>query len=714
MTPNEIQKFRSRVTEVIAQRRLREAFVAMADMCHRRMAWEVGDKLEKTEKAYAYMLSYVAQGIDDPEREAVYDGIVADLYSMLDALVRFMEKNEAPTLYYNILRTSVMPGRKINIPAVLSELSLNPTETVRRNAFAAVWVAYPLSSQEEDALIASLTSKEMRPELKIFIINALMLGLLHFYDSRRLGIIIRAYLAASEPGVQAAAMAAMLLSLWQHRNRPLDRRTYNILAAAKDSPQWAENLRTTFVEIIRTRNTERINRKMMDEVIPKMMDLRPDIMNKIRDGKINPEDVSSLQENPEWQEMLDKSGITDKLKELTEMQQEGGDVFMSTFAGLKNFPFFTEISNWFLPFIPDLPEVKAAMSGAERFREALDMAIYLCDSDKYSFAFAIEHLPQAQRDMMMSQFGAQADAMAEMAAEFKNQNRQENFSHAVNIYLQNLNRFFKVYGRKDEFSDPFGGSINLISVPALEGDFTDTEMLQVVAEFYFRLGYYEDALAVYNRLEDATPGDAQRYQKMGYCCEKTGNLERAIEYYRRAELLDGTSLWTQRRLAATLRTSGHIDEALDRYRRLSESNPENINFALQYGYLLTDKGNYAEAVKQFYKVEYLDEKSSRAWRPLAWTLFLTHNFEGAQRYYDKVLGDKPTPGDYLNMGHTAAALNNLRDAINNYTLSLQASGGDREKFLSNLKADAPILIEAGISEQTLALLADTVFYSLDK
>ncbi|MDE7154851.1 MAG: hypothetical protein K2N79_01010, partial [Muribaculaceae bacterium] len=61
-------------------------------------------------------------------------------------------------------------------------------------------------------------------------------------------------------------------------------------------------------------------------------------------------DISELEENPEWMEVLEKSGVADRLKEMTEIQEEGGDVFMSTFSNLKNYTFFNEISNWFLPF----------------------------------------------------------------------------------------------------------------------------------------------------------------------------------------------------------------------------------------------------------------------------------------------------------------------------------------------------------------------------
>ncbi len=714
MTSKEIQSFRTKVESLIAARRLREAFVALSDMCHRRMAWEVSDRLEKDEKAYAFMLSYVARGIDDPEREQVYDGIVTNLYSILDTLVRIMEKNESSTLYYNTLRTCSIPGRNIEIPVVLHTLLHDNSETVRHNMFMAVWTAYPLSQSDEEALLGALTSPEITDDTKILIISAIMLGMLQFYDARRLGLILRTYMSSSQIRIKAVALVAALLCLWKHRARSLDRRTGNILDIAKDGPHWDSDLRTVCIEMIRTRNTEQINRKMMDEVIPKIIELRPDIMKKIRDGKINPEDAASIQENPEWQEMMDKSGVTDRLKELTEMQQEGGDVFMSTFSHLKYFPFFSDIANWFLPFSTDYDAVKNTASQLGNLSDLVDKAKFMCDSDKYSFIFAMGAMPQAQREMMSSQLAAQSDALLEMQSHADNDTRETQFRHAVNNYLQNIYRFFKLYNRKDEFDDPFAGSINLISVPALVGDFKDAEMLQVLAEFHFRLGFYDDALDIYNRLDTFSSGDAQRYQKMGYCSEKTGDTEQAIEYYRRAELLDGASQWTKRRLASALRRGGYIDEALDRYRRLSEESPDNINIALQYGYILTDKGKYTEAINQFYKVEFLDEKSSRAWRPLAWTLFLTHNFEEAQKYYDKILSDKPTAGDYLNMGHTAAALNNLRNAINNYTLSLHAAGGDREKFLASLNADASTLIEAGISPQTIALLADTVFYSLDK
>ena len=64
------------------------------------------------------------------------------------------------------------------------------------------------------------------------------------------------------------------------------------------------------------------------------------------------------EENPEWSEILEQSGIADKLQELTELQMEGADVYMSTFSMLKSFPFFNETAHWFLHFDPEFSAVQ--------------------------------------------------------------------------------------------------------------------------------------------------------------------------------------------------------------------------------------------------------------------------------------------------------------------------------------------------------------------
>ena len=102
------------------------------------------------------------------------------------------------------------------------------------------------------------------------------------------------------------------------------------------------------MNIIKSQDTQRISSKMQNEVLPELMKLRPDILKKLKNVS-EESDIEMLDINPECEELLNKNGLGDKLKELTEMQMEGGDVMMVAFSNLKTFPFFNTVGNWFLP-----------------------------------------------------------------------------------------------------------------------------------------------------------------------------------------------------------------------------------------------------------------------------------------------------------------------------------------------------------------------------
>ncbi|MCM1451710.1 MAG: tetratricopeptide repeat protein [Clostridium sp.] len=738
MTLQDIKKFKERVDRLLGQRRLRQAAKEMAETARREQAWSVADKLEKTEQNYAYMLRYMADGAADPERDKVYDGIVNDLYGALDDLSMQMEKADNPSLYYSTLRLRGLRGAQMEIPTLLSQYAKASSEgsifemlstggsvdekTKRQHAerllsdlFVSIWATPNLSNADYDTLSAALSGGEISPNAKTNIVWALTMGLMAKYDKKRMLLLITTYMSDIDMRVTSAALIGMLLGLWMYRDRPLAPKVAAALDSAKEKEGWLSDLRLAFVEMIRARDTERINRKIRDEVIPDMMNLRPQIMDKFKGLSSEKQDLASLQENPEWQDLLDKNGISDKLKELTEIQMEGGDVMMSTFAHLKQFPFFNEIGNWFLPYDSSHTAVEEEAASLGVVSDMIEKAKFFCDGDKYSFVLALKMVPQSQRQMMTSQFMAQSDSIYDAMRENAAASRPEARRKEVNLQMQNLYRFYKLFRRKDEFFDPFQSGINLIAVPALGAEFVDLDLLQVVAEFYFKLKYWDDALGVFKHMEDIVPGDSQRYQKMGYCSEKLGRTEEAVEYYLRAELLDADSRWTHRRLGACYRQLGNKEKAIECYSRLAEQDPSDLQAALLLGYAYIENDDLQKAIKQFYKVEFLDEKSTKAWRALAWTLFQTGDFGGARKYYGKILQNSPNAADYLNMGHVALAAGDTRSAINHYGLYLQnvSAGANAETLQKAIEDDSEALKKAGVDTATLPLVIDAVCYNLD-
>lgn len=735
MTNQEIKNFRTRVSAFIEKGRLRDAINEIKSMASMRMDWEVDDKIKHTEQNYAYMLRYLTNGMADPGRDEMYGNLISEVYGLLDTLTEYIESVDSPTLYYSAIRYRKLKRDLPLIPqliedymAAVDKLSLfsfvensannaekadrKKAEQIQSDIFTRIWTSQALTHDDAKAIKDAIADDSLSQDIKQLMISAVTLGLLQIYDKRKLEILIQTYISLPNIKVTSAALVGMILALWKYRSRPLNRTISDMLAAAKDIPSWSEDLKVAYLELIRARDTERINRKMRDELIPKMERLRPDMIEKMKKSGINPEDVTSMQENPEWQEMLDKNGVTDQLKELMEIQMEGGDVMMSTFSHLKQFPFFQTVSNWFLPFDSHHTSVVDTMRSLDIVADMMENARFLCDSDKYSFVFTLSSMPKQQKEMMVSQMSAQSaniyEAMSDIGA-----NQGVDRRMAVNSYLQNIYRFFKLFGKRNEFFDPFDRSINLISVKALANDFNDAEVLQVIAEFYFKLKYMEDALHVYEHLENMTPGDASRYQKMGYCYERMRNYDKAIDFYQKSELLDTTSAWTVKRLATCYRLVGQHEMALSFYQQLAQLKPDDLGTSMLLGQSLLENGKYADAIKEFYKVEFLDEKSTKAWRPLAWTLFLNGDFDGAQRYYKKILNDDPTPNDYLNMGHVALATGNIRDAVNNYTLAIKATQGDKEWFVQALQDDAEALNKAGVDSAIIPLIADATMYALD-
>ena len=736
MTDQEIKNFRSRISAFIEKGRLRDAINEIKAMASRRMAWEVDDKIKQTEQNYAYMLRYLTNGMADPSRDEVYGNIVSDLYGLLDTLTAYIESSDSPTLYYSALRYRklkrdlpalpqliqdyIKAADKLSLFSLVSDKSESSDKADRKKAeeiqsdiFTRIWTSQLLTIDEAASIKEAIDDAQLSVDMKQMIISAVTLGMLQLYDKRKLEILIHTYISSPNMKVSSAALVGMLLALWKYRTRPLPRNISDMLASAKDKPTWSDDLRVAYLELIRARDTERINRKMRDELIPKMERLRPDMLDKMKKSGINPEDVASMQENPEWQEMLDKNGVTDQLKELMEIQMEGGDVMMSTFSHLKQFPFFKTVSNWFLPFDRHHTSVADTMKSLDVMADMMENARFLCDSDKYSFVFALSSMPSQQRDMMVSQMNAQGQNIYEAMSDISASQGSESRRMAVNSYLQNIYRFFKLFGKRGEFYDPFDQSINLISVKALSNDFNDTEVLQVIAEFYFKLKFMEDALNVYEHLENLTPGDASRYQKMGYCHERMRDYDKAIDYYMKSELLDTTSAWTVKRLATCYRLTGQHEMALGFYQQLAQLKPDDLGTSMLLGQSLLENGKYSDAINEFYKVEFLDEKSTQAWRPLAWTLFLNGDFDAAERYYSKILNDNPGPNDYLNMGHVAMACGNMRDAVNNYTLAIKATQGDKEWFVQAMNDDADAIKKAGVDPEIIPLIADATMYALD-
>lgn len=730
---NEFNQQKQTIISSLRAHRLNAALRQLRTLAESNSARDIAEKATAIESDYALMLKYLVEGANDPDRQKMYNKFISRTHRLIDQITRRHNITETGSLYYSILRFEATRPND-NVASLIGKYfqlldssslfnlisaendtegnthrNLEQQEITERRIFNRLWVTFPLESDNAESVEKLIKADEIPCHMKQLAISSLLMGLLEFYDEKRLEILIDTYITnASKQNSPLApeALTAIAITLFRYSDRPIAEKISILLEQASQLPTWTSDLKNVYTELVKTRDTERINRKMTDEVIPELIKMRPDIVKKNIDiSEIS--DLSDIEENPEWLEMLEKSGITERLKEMTEIQEEGGDVFMSTFAHLKRFPFFNEIANWFMPFHTEHTAIDSTDESASTIATVLTASPFLCDSDKFSFFFSILQVPEQQRQLMMSQFKNFNISNAELRSAALNPSAVDR-SNTINKYIQDLYRFFRLFSRKEEFDDPFRTRMNIFKVPGLAKLFNDTTTHRTIAEFYFKHKYFAEALEMFRAIEQTEPPTPQIYQKIGFCYQKAGELENALDYYQRSELLDARSQWTLKRIASCLTILGRHSEALDYYNRILGQSPDNVRTIVDTAVTMVELKRFKDAIPMFHKAIYLDPSNSRAQRNLAHCLIMTHDLKSAEKQLNKLIISNATTNDYINLGHIAVARNDIKEAVRFYRLAAEKSGTTINDTVNRLLRDIPYMENAGIDTSSLPFIIDAL------
>lgn len=734
MTLQEIEKAHKQANDCIDHAEVNDAFILIARLATELGRGDLNDELERLRMSYTFMLKYLEQGVMDPQRDEILSGIRQSLYTINDqcyiglmeptspevfyarrrelgstSLVSIVEDYRAATRELQLVQ-SAHEGQSGENRAILSRL--HEVESHETKLFNRVWSTFPISTDDANTLKLCISGDILAVHTRCLIVAALMLGLMKFYDENKLLILLEAYSLSDEPEVQLRALTCAMLVLLAHRKRTASSKAIQTrLAAMMDTADFDSDVWGIQLQLARSRNTENVKQRVRNDLIPNIMKMRPDIIDKLKDKDSQVIDLSDIEANPEWQDWLDQSGITRKIEEFNAMQVEGSDVFIATFAHLKTFPFFKTLSNWFLPFYPAHSAVLENLgAGKLALADVVKHAPYLCNSDKFSFCLSLGALPDSQRSMMSAQLEEQNAALNEARqAELPDERRRR--MSIITAFVQDLYRFFKLFSRRREFiavmDDPGLDMTNCLPLAQVT---RDAHVLELLGALYFKNAFYNDAIKCFTRLEgmdDAT--DDHIYQKIGFAYQNAGNTDKAITYYKRYELLHEDDAWNMRHIAACYRAQGKLDEALDYYRRAEALLPDNVSLTLTIGHVLLEQNRTNEARQQYFKADLMDGAKHRAWRPIAWCSFLLSDYDRAIDYYDRITReDKPSPQDLLNRGHVLLCKGNTQEAIETYRKALQGMDGNAAKFRAAFKGDAMELRLHGVSAVDQALIPDAV------
>ena len=731
MNEQAIQEQYQHIVSLLEQKRLKEAQIQLEAFLWNCNDWTLRNRLEQAKVSYQYMLQYMRQGVNDPELQKLYRQLLAETRELAEQ-ARISLLDEVSTHYYHALHKNkrnmeagygmsswlkvlesfpddmavcqLMPDNKQSLDSALQR-----HEETAQYLFLTTWGNSGWTAEEEREARMYLESELLPVNDLCLFTGAVLLSLMECFDPRKFSWLLDAATHA-DTQVSQRALVIIAIVLHIHPNRlwlypELEAR----LSLLNEDGSFGKQLNRVYIQLLRSQETEKIDKKMREEIIPEMMK-NVSIMRNMKYGF--EENMDEDDRNPDWEKAFEESGLGDKIREMNELQLEGADVYMSTFAQLKSYPFFQNPHNWFYPFDMQysgiIREFGLKPTGDNAILSLILQSGFFCNSDKYSLCFTMAHIPQAQRNMMLSQMTSQD--LNELMDESKSSGLRQYAQRPdviSNQYIHDLYRFFKLSQRRHEFRDIFKEEIALHRIPALKDILRKPELLVTIADFHFRKEHPAEALGIYQEVIDMNYADADIFQKTGYCLQKEKRYKEAISAYRKADVLKPDHIWTIRHLATCYRQLREFASALEYYRKVEAMQPENRNVTFFIGSCLAEQERYEEALQCFFKLDLMENDCIKAWRAIGWCSFVSGKSEQAMRYYEKVLALKPIATDYLNAGHVALRLGNMEKAAELYGKAASESG-NRETFLDIFDKDKETLIKLGIDENDIPLIRDLV------
>ena len=292
-------------------------------------------------------------------------------------------------------------------------------------------------------------------------ISAVTVSLLGIFDARKFQFLLTAYNEHQEELItQRALVGITLVAFHQQDHLALYPEFIAALSLLAESPHALKQLHNIQILLLLSRETVKIDKKMREEIIPQMM--KSQQLNKAVYSITDLEDLEDM--NPEWKADMEKRG--ERIRELSELQMEGADTYMTTFCQLKTYPFLFHISLWFYPFDKQVPEVAALFeTGQINDKSLINLMLnspLFCNSDKYSFCLTVNSIPPSQRQALSMQIDVQNDWMKQ------NLNSAEEQANVIcRQYIHDLYRFIKLSTFRKEFNNIFSGNMSICEITFL-------------------------------------------------------------------------------------------------------------------------------------------------------------------------------------------------------------------------------------------------------
>lgn len=688
------------------------------------------DNLENT---FSLILKYSLKGVEDPQRPYILNQLIKSSMELTDKVKEKLTEQLPSDLYSLKRRISGQSKailQKLNdlqddvffrqeLSSLIAGMSTE-TDTEKMmeyelfisDFFNYVWLSDSFTDEDIQLLNSFFLASNHPWYIKSLMVSALTLSCIRYFNIKKILQLID-ILKSGEKQITERAFVGLMFCLYIHD----ERLTYypeieKELTLLHDKNKLISNYTKFFlIQIIKAKDTEKFTKRFREDIMPDIMKHAPDIQDKLDLDNILPNDMEE-QKNPDWEKLLGNNpDLMNKLEELSKLQMEGTDVFMSTFAMLKNFSFFKQMSNWFVPFYKENPIVIQAVGSEEddfkdTFLTSLEKSGHMCNSDKYSFCLNVKDLPAVQKKMMIKMFKQELESINEINEQDDVLNQSLFSQRVITHYIQDIYRFFKLYSEKKDFTDVFSYKLDFHNKAFFIKYFSENDILIKTADFYFDNGHFVEASEIFNLLIKNGLNTQIIFEKTAYAYQQSGLIDEAISLYKKAELFEST-VWINLKIAFCLTKLQKHEEALVYLLEAEKMEPDNLKIQLNIANAYLNIGEINTALNYYFKLELLASSNIKVLRPISWCLFILGRFDEAEKYFDQLINsDQANKFDLINYAHLLWCTKRSEQAAGYYLRSIRQKENSFETFNKSFTEDVKHLKKHGIKNEDIMFMLD--------
>ena len=721
-----VEEILSKAINCLMDRRLSNAIEVLDQLYVQRPSLMGHSEFEAIKTDYQLMVDYMGRGFSDSHRESLYNTLLQRLYRVAaDLEISWRCKNVSA--YVNSFRvidhlnTSHDFVRTVleSFVSDIAMLSLQPEEMREQKStelydrhqsfinrlFSALWTSCQWTDDDSKFYTELLLSPTVVSTDQQVIVSAISLGAMNQFDINKFKTLVNVYQKATDEHVRQRALVGWVLAVFEGMDIFPEQDA--MIRELCENPTITRELLTLQIQFFYSKDAEKDNDKIQRDIMPDIMRNsnltigRLGIMEKEEDA------IESILHQDADEKRMEQ--LEEKVRKMMDMQKQGSDIYFGGFSQMKRFPFFNDMVNWFTPFYLNHPALRSVINklGDTKFLNTLMERSNFCESDRYSFAFALEQiinqLPADIKDAIGS------DAMLGPLAE------SDDTEDAISIrrtYLQDLYRFFRLYHTANDFINPFedNGKGDFVAdtffftYKSFMGTGLDDVKLRLASHLY----KHQQMTELAELLTTFQSADPRYAILMGYTNINMGKAEFAYQFFDYALKAEPGNQWALKGKARAALDAEDYKTAEEVYTELLKLEPGHKNYTMNRCVALLKLGRTSEVREELFRLDYQYPEDMNVKRVLAWAMLSDNSLDKASQLYDTLLASTPAHEDYLNAGYCQWAMGNVQRTVELFREWIVKSGKSTEQLLEEFRSDADTLEMYGISETDCFLMLSLV------